>query len=59
MKFISYYYNNKENVGILTENGIIHLEKYNSMIDLIENFNEEILKNLKILFIKMIIIIFH
>lgn len=44
MKFISYYYNNKENVGILTENGIIHLEKYNSMIDLIKNFNEEILK---------------
>lgn len=44
MKFISYIYNNKEGVGILTEKGILPLTKFNSMIDLIENFNDDVLK---------------
>lgn len=44
MKFITYTYENKESVGILTNQGVMPLSKFNSMIDLIENFREEIVK---------------
>jgi 2-keto-4-pentenoate hydratase/2-oxohepta-3-ene-1,7-dioic acid hydratase in catechol pathway len=40
MKFVTYEYNGKENVGLLNENVVIPLAKFNSMLELIENFNE-------------------
>lgn len=44
MRFITYNYMDKEAVGIISEQGIIPLEQYNSMLDLIENFDGNILK---------------
>ncbi len=44
MKFITYNYMDKEAVGIISEQGIIPLEQYNSMLDMIENFDGNILK---------------
>ncbi len=41
MKFITYKYNDKESVGLLTIQGIIPLPKFNSMFELIENFDME------------------
>jgi 2-keto-4-pentenoate hydratase/2-oxohepta-3-ene-1,7-dioic acid hydratase in catechol pathway len=41
MKFVTYEYNGKENVGLLNENRVIPLTKFNSMLELIENFNED------------------
>lgn len=47
MKFISYIYENKQFVGILKDNNtVIPIEKYNSMLDLICNFNENLIKEL-------------
>lgn len=48
MKFVSYKYNGSEQVGILLENRVASLngnlnQNYGSMIELIENMNEEIL----------------
>lgn len=44
MRFITYNYMDKEAVGIIFEQGIIPLKQYNSMLDLIENFDGNILK---------------
>ncbi|MCM8710272.1 fumarylacetoacetate hydrolase family protein [Clostridium sp. SYSU_GA19001] len=44
MKFITYSYENKECVGILTEQGVMPLTEFTSMIDLIENFSEDVFK---------------
>lgn len=44
MKFVTYSFNSEEKVGILTDNGIAPLSKFSSMLDLIENFNEEAIK---------------
>lgn len=44
MKFITYTYKNKESVGLLTEERVIPLTKFSSMIDLIENFSEDLIK---------------
>jgi 2-keto-4-pentenoate hydratase/2-oxohepta-3-ene-1,7-dioic acid hydratase in catechol pathway len=41
MKFVTYEYNGKENVGLLNENGVIPITEFNSMLELIENFNED------------------
>jgi 2-keto-4-pentenoate hydratase/2-oxohepta-3-ene-1,7-dioic acid hydratase in catechol pathway len=40
MKFVTYEYNSKENVGFLNEHGVVPIAKFNSMVELIENFNE-------------------
>ncbi|MEN6461171.1 MAG: fumarylacetoacetate hydrolase family protein [Syntrophomonas sp.] len=52
MKFVSYKYKGKEYVGILSEDWVIPINdnlnlKYNSMIELIENLNEDILKEIE------------
>jgi 2-keto-4-pentenoate hydratase/2-oxohepta-3-ene-1,7-dioic acid hydratase in catechol pathway len=41
MKFVTYEYNGKENVGLLSEHDVIPIAKFNSMLELIENFNED------------------
>lgn len=44
MKFITYTYKDKEAIGLLTENTVKPLTNFKSMIDLIENFSEEAIK---------------
>jgi 2-keto-4-pentenoate hydratase/2-oxohepta-3-ene-1,7-dioic acid hydratase in catechol pathway len=44
MRFITYTYNGKEAVGLLTETAVKPLTDFKSMIDLIENFSEETIK---------------
>lgn len=41
MKFVTYEYNGMVNVGLLSENGVISITKYHSMLELIENFNKD------------------
>lgn len=41
MKFITYLYKEKQEVGVYTEGGIVRLEKFKDMIDLIENISED------------------
>lgn len=41
MKFITYLYKEKQEVGVYTEAGIVRLEKFKDMIDLIENISED------------------
>jgi 2-keto-4-pentenoate hydratase/2-oxohepta-3-ene-1,7-dioic acid hydratase in catechol pathway len=40
MKFVTYEHKGKESIGLLNEQGIIPLSRFNSMVELIENFNE-------------------
>lgn len=47
MKFITYLYKEKQEVGVYTDNGIIRLEKFADMIDCIENIREDDLESIK------------
>lgn len=47
MKLINYLYQGKEEVGVYMEYGIIRLEKFKDMIDLIKNIDQEDFKNIE------------
>lgn len=47
MKFINYLYKGKQEVGAYVEDKVIRLEKFEDMIDLIKNINQEDLKNME------------
>lgn len=47
MKFITYLYKEKQEVGVYTDDGIIRLEKFRDMVDLIENITEGELQAIK------------
>lgn len=47
MKLINYLYKGKEEVGVYMEYGVIRLEKFKDMIDLIQNIDKEDFKNVE------------
>lgn len=47
MKFINYLYNNKQEIGVYAEDGIIRLEKFTDMLDCISTITEDDLKSIK------------
>ena len=46
MKFITYMYKGKQEVGVYTESGIIRLEEYTDMVDCISNIKKEDFKEI-------------
>ncbi len=46
MKFITYLYNDKKEVGVYTESGIVRLEEFTDMVDCITNMTEEKFKDI-------------
>lgn len=47
MKFVTYLYKENQEVGVYTDKGIVRLERFKDMVDLITNITEDELKTIK------------